>query len=87
MQSARLLNRRFYFWTWLFVNLILLAKYFWDAYTIHCEPCLDGFPCPPCRTAYMTHFTNFLFIWNGIFFLIIFSSRIMKAVNPPDKPR
>ena len=50
--------------TWLTVNLILLGKYIFDMYTIHCEPCLSGQDCPPCRTDYMKNIWWFLLIWN-----------------------
>ena len=55
---------------WIAVNLILVLKYFWDCFTIQCEPCLSEVDCPPCETRFMASFWWYLIIWNIAMFLI-----------------
>ena len=49
---------------WLIVNLIIVAKYFWDKMTIQCEPCLPEIECPSCQTNFMENFWWYFVGWN-----------------------
>lgn len=64
-----------FFGVWLTGNIILILKYFWDAMSIKCEPCLPGTPCEPCQTDYMKDIYYFIAGWNVIWPLLWFSAR------------
>ena len=59
------------------VNLIIVGKYFFDKFSIQCEPCLPNESCPPCQTDYMANIWVYLIIWNlvalgcGLIFMIL----------------
>lgn len=59
-------------------NILLVFKYYWDMYTIQCEPCLPDMPCPPCRTAFMANFWTYFIIWNAVGFVVF---EIMEAIK------
>ncbi len=61
---------------WVTINLILVARYFWDSISIQCEPCLPEGPCPPCQTDFMEYFWWYLTFWNLIMFLVWLGNRI-----------
>lgn len=64
------------------VNILLVIKYYFDQYTIDCEPCLPNYPCPPCKTEFMDNFWLYFFIWNLIGYLIIsFNKKRIKTVG------
>jgi hypothetical protein len=50
---------------WVFGNLILLGKYFFDKMIIRCEPCKPDLPCPPCQTDYMTNIWIYVMVLNA----------------------
>jgi len=58
-----------------FVNILLIAKYFYDKVTICCEPCPKGIDCPPCQTDFMKYF----WIWILVFTALIITSYIYET--------
>lgn len=63
------------------VNLILLARYFYDRFTIQCEPCLDSINCPPCETKFMSQFWFFMGFWNILMVTVLLVVRKMNKVR------
>lgn len=49
---------------WIAINIILIGNYVFHSYSIRCEPCMEGFPCPPCETPYMKEFWKYFIGWN-----------------------
>jgi hypothetical protein len=58
---------------WILGNIFLLVRFLIDPFLILCEPCISGYPCPPCRTEFAKDIWIYFLIWNvlvGIVFII-----------------
>lgn len=54
-------------------NIFLLGRFLIDPFLILCEPCISGYPCPPCRTEFAKNIWIYFLILNvlvGILFII-----------------
>jgi hypothetical protein len=47
--------------------IVLIIFYFFQLYTIQCEPCLLNTDCPPCETNYMKNIVNYISLWTSVF--------------------
>ncbi len=67
---------------WAIGNVLLIAKYFFDKWSIRCEPCSDLGDCPPCETEFMSNILIYLALFNiGMSLVWIITKRINRKTS------
>lgn len=66
-------NKKRIIYIWILGNIVLIGRFLIDPFLIQCEPCIPGYPCPPCLTEFAKNIWIYFLIWNvlvGIVFII-----------------